>query len=164
MARVRRLSSVGVAPEKRQVAVSTMVMVAIVMSIGFFFLGTKAYLLPGMFSKVGTPTELDFSSLDELYSVLRSKYDGPIDTNKLIDGAKHGMIDALGDPHTIYLSAEEAKEASDDLNGKFEGIGAELGKVEGRLTVLGVIAESPAKRAGLEAKDIIYKVNDEDFC
>ena len=161
--KVRRVSKAIVTPEKRRVSVSTMVMIVVVMSIGFFFLGTKAYLLPGAFSKVGTPSELDFSSLNELYQVLRSKYDGQIEASKLIDGAKHGMIDAVGDPHTVYLTADEAKEVSNDLNGTFEGIGAELGKVDGRLTVMGVIGDSPAQKVGLQTKDIIYKVNDEDI-
>lgn len=147
---------------KKQVSLSTLVMACAVMAIGFFILGTRAYLLPSPFSKSTSPSQLDFSSLNDVYSVLRSKYDGTIDTAKLIDGAKHGMVDALGDPYTVYFNAEEAKAFNSDLNGTFEGIGAELGKNGSQLSILGVLADSPAEKAGLQKNDIILKVNGED--
>ena len=65
-------------------------------------LGSRSYMLPS-FNKSVLPNQLDFSSLNDVYSVMRSKYDGNIDTAKLIDGAKHGMVDALGDPHTAVV-------------------------------------------------------------
>lgn len=139
-----------------------MIMACAIFAIGFFALGTRAYLLPSPFSKSTAPSQLDFSSLNETYSVLKSKYDGTLDTEKLIDGAKHGMVDALGDPYTVYFNAEEAKAFDSDLNGTFEGIGAELGKTNGQLAILSVIADSPAEKAGLEKNDIILKVNGED--
>ena len=147
---------------KKQVSLSTLVMACAVMAIGFFILGTRADLLPSPFSKSTSPSQLDFSSLNDVYSVLRSKYDGTIDTAKLIDGAKHGMVDALGDPYTVYFNAEEAKAFNSDLNGTFEGIGAELGKNGSQLSILGVLADSPAEKAGLQKNDIILKVNGED--
>lgn len=147
---------------EKQVALSTMVMVCVIVALGFFMLGTRSYLLPSLFSKSTAPAELDFSSLNELYSVLKSKYDGTIDASKLVDGARHGMIDAIGDPYTTYFNAEEAKAFDSDLNGTFEGIGAELGKTNGQLSILSVIADSPAEKAGLEKNDIILKVNGED--
>lgn len=147
---------------KKQISVSSMIMVCVVVALGFFALGTRSYLLPTPFSKSTSPAQLNFSELNDLYSVLKSKYDGDIDTAKLIDGAKHGMVDALGDPYTTYFNAEEAKAFDSDLNGTFEGIGAELGKISGQLAIMSVIADSPAQKAGLEKNDIILKVNDED--
>lgn len=147
---------------KKQISVSTLVMSCVIVAIAFFALGTRSYLLPGLFSKSSAPAQLDFSSLNEVYSVLRAKFDGNIDTAKLIDGAKHGMVDALGDPYTTYFNAEEAKAFNSDLNGTFEGIGAELGKTSGQLAVMSVIADSPAEKAGLEKNDIILKINGED--
>ncbi len=147
---------------KKQVSLSTVVMACVVVAVGFFALGTRAYLLPSPFSKSTAPSQLDFSSLDELYAVVKDNYDGTLDAEKLIDGAKHGMVDAIGDPHTVYFDANEAKAFSSDLNGTFEGIGAELGKVNGQLTILSVIADSPAEKAALQKNDIILKVNGED--
>lgn len=147
---------------KKQVSLSTMVMMCVIVALGFFALGTRAYLLPSPFSKSTSPAQLDFSSLNEVYSVLKSKYDGTLDASKLIDGAKHGMVDAVGDPYTAYFNADEAKAFDSDLNGKFEGIGAELGKISGQLAIMSVIADSPAQKAGLEKNDIILKINGED--
>lgn len=150
------------APAKKQISASTLVASLVVVAITFFILGTRSYMLPALFSGSSAPARLDYQSLDELYSSLKSKYDGTINTEKLIDGAKHGMIDALGDPYTTYLSSEEAKAFDNDLNGTFEGIGAELGKMGGQLTILSVISGSPAEKSALKKNDIILKVNDED--
>lgn len=150
------------APKKRQVSLSTTIMSCVLVAVIFFVLGTRASLLPSLFSKSSAPSQLDFSSLNELYSALRDKYDGNLDATKLVDGAKHGLVDALGDPYTVYFNADEAKEFSNELNGTFEGIGAELGKVNGQLTILSVIADSPAQKTGLKAKDVILKINGED--
>lgn len=147
---------------RKQVSLSTVVMICLIVAVAFFGLGTRAYLLPSPFAKSTSPSKLDFSSLNEVYSVLKSKYDGTLDTTKLIDGAKHGMVDAVGDPYTMFFNAEEAKAFSSDLNGTFEGIGAELGKTSGQLTILSVIADSPAEKAGLAKNDIILKINGED--
>ena len=151
-----------VALEKKKVSLSTLVFAVVVTAVAFFIFGTRSYLLPAPFSRSTAPSQLDYSSLNALYAKLREKYDGEIDPDKLIDGAKHGMIDAVGDPYTVYLNDEEAKQFSDDMNGTFEGIGAELGKVNGQLTIMSVIAGSPAQKVGLQNRDVIMKVNDED--
>lgn len=162
MEEIPKSPQVDLRPKKR-VSLSTMIMVAAVVAVVFFALGTRSYLLPGLFSNSTAPSQLDFSSLNELYSLLRAKYDGDLDTNKLIDGAKHGLVDAVGDPYTVYFNADEAKAFDSDLNGTFEGIGAELGKTNGQLTILSVLADTPAEKAGLEKNDIILKVNGEDI-
>lgn len=146
---------------KRQITMSypTALLVTIIVIVLAFTLGTRAYRLP-LFG--GVTTNEDFSSLSEMYTALERLYDGSVDKSKLIDGAKHGMVDALGDPHTMYMNAEESSDFSGDLNGQFEGIGAELGKVDGVLTILGVLNDSPAKQTGIRVKDMILRVNDED--
>ncbi len=150
-------------PKKYQVPLSTVVLVVILTGVVGFILGTRAYLLPSPFARTTTaPSRIDLTSLNQLYATLREKYDGELDVNKLVDGAKHGMIDAAGDPYTVYFNAEEAKEFDSDLNGTFEGIGAELGKIDGKLTVMAVLGDSPAQASGLVAKDTILKINDED--
>ena len=106
--------------------------------------------------------QLDMSSVQTLYKQLASSYDGKLDTQKLIDGAKHGMVDAVGDPYTVYFTADEAKQFLSDLDGTFQGIGAELGKKEGNLTVISTLDNSPAQKAGVQSGDLIARVNDED--
>lgn len=147
--------------QPRPISMSTAVVILFVVTAVAFIAGTRMSYIGTLFQQ-GTGSQPDFSSLNELYSVLKSKYDGELDVAKLIDGAKHGMIDAAGDPYTVYLNADEAAAFDSDLNGTFEGIGAELGKVDGQLTIMSVLADSPAKTAGLLAKDTILKVNSEE--
>ncbi len=105
---------------------------------------------------------LDFGEVQDLYKKLAANYDGNLDSSKLIDGAKKGMVDAVGDPYTVYFTADEAKEFLSDLEGTFEGIGAELSKKDGALTIVSTIDGSPALKTGLQAGDVIAKVNDEE--
>lgn len=147
--------------EKRRVSVPVLIAVIVVTAATAFIAGTRSDELWARIS--GRPAgELDLSSLQHVYSVLNAKYDGELDVNKLIDGAKHGLVEATGDPYTTYFSAEEAEEFNSDLEGKFEGIGAELAKRDGKLVVASTLDDSPAKGAGLLAGDIIVTVNDED--
>ena len=108
-----------------------------------------------------TPKELDFSSVDELYSELKENYDGELDTNKLIDGIKIGLAQATGDPYTEYFNEEGSKEFNQELSGTFSGIGAELGKDGEKLVVISPIADSPASKAGLLPKDVIASIDDQ---
>jgi len=146
---------------KRTVSLGTTVFIALVIGLAAFTLGTRSNDILAQLSGKGTPGTIDLSSLQEVYAALNRNYDGKLDAAKLIDGAKHGLVEAAGDPYTVYLSPEEAKEFQGDLEGTFEGIGAELGKKDEKLTVISVLDNSPARKAGLQSGDIIAKVNDE---
>jgi carboxyl-terminal processing protease len=105
---------------------------------------------------------LDYSELDEVYSALKDNYDGEINEEDLIDGAKRGMVDGLGDPYTQLFTSVEAQEFYDDLEGEFQGVGIELLNKDGALTIVDVLDGTPAEKAGLEAGDLIAKVDDKD--
>ncbi|HEX6462069.1 MAG TPA: S41 family peptidase [Candidatus Saccharimonadales bacterium] len=131
----------------------------------FFVLGSRSDILFANFASAynkGLPAQLDFSELNDLYALLRSNYDGKLDSNALLDGAKKGMVSATGDPYTTYFTDTEANQFLSDLDGRFSGIGAELGKRESNLTIISTLDGSPAQKAGLLAGDIIGKVNDQD--
>lgn len=146
----------------RTVSLKTCILIAIVIALGAFAVGTRSTDILASLNNKGTPGRLDTSSLQEVYATLNARFDGKLDTQKLIDGAKHGMVSAAGDPYTVYMSPSEAKEFNNGLNGTFEGIGAELGKKDDKLTVISTLDSSPAQKAGLLSGDIIVKVNDED--
>lgn len=105
---------------------------------------------------------LDLSSVEATYERLKENFDGQLDTEALVQGANKGLVEAAGDPYTVYFDAEEAKAFSSDLEGTFNGIGAELGKRDDKLTIITTLDDSPAKKAGLKANDIIAAVNEEE--
>ena len=148
--------------KERKVSLSSLIFLVLLAGVSSFIAGTRSNSILALISGSRSPGSIDLSSLNTLYDVLRLKYDGTLDTSKLLDGAKHGLVDAVGDPYTVFLNADEAKELDGDLNGTFEGIGAELSKVNGILTVTGVIGDSPAQLAGLLVDDEIVKINGEE--
>lgn len=106
------------------------------------------------------PDTLNYSSVTKVYRSLIQQYDGKLTEQQLLDGLKHGLAEATGDPYTTYLTPEEAESFNNDLQGQFSGIGAELGKNEqGSIQIIAPIADTPADKAGLQPKDIIASVN-----
>lgn len=82
-----------------------------------------------------------------------------LDTGQLSQGAIEGMIAVLDDPHTSYLDTETFKLASSSLEGKFEGIGAEVTIEDGQLTIIAPIIDSPAEKLGIRPGDKILEVD-----
>ena len=108
------------------------------------------------------PDKLDLSSVDTIYQSLKNNFDGELDEQKLLDGIKSGLAKATGDPYTEYFNVEGAKEFADGLEGKFEGIGAELGKdADNNIIIISPIAGFPAEKAGVRPKDIIAQIDGE---
>lgn len=111
--------------------------------------------------KVETGT-LDLSSVQKTYQALKANYDGTIEPGKLIDGANRGLVEAAGDPYTVYMDAAEATAFEKDLSGDVgAGIGAEIGVRSDQPTILRVLVAHPAEQAGVQAGDVIAAVNDQ---
>jgi carboxyl-terminal processing protease len=149
----------------RTVKFGTVILISVIIGVVGFVGGMRASDLIVAFGNSqnkNTPSQLNLSSVQDVYDKLREKYDGKLDVQKLIDGAKRGMVEATGDPYTVYFTNDEAKQFFGDLEGKFSGIGAELDKRDGQLIIVATIDASPARKAGLLASDAIVKVNDED--
>lgn len=124
--------------------------------------------VPGLFSRHSInsnsqlPEHLDLSSVDAEYSLLRTQFDGKLTETQLLDGIKHGLAEATGDPFTDYFTTAENSDFSDQLSGTFTGIGAELAKENGVIVVVTPLHGYPAEKAGLMAHDAILKINDKD--
>lgn len=149
----------------RTVKLSTVILISVIIAVVGFVGGMRAQDLIVAFGNSqnkDTPSQLNLSSVQDVYEKLREKYDGKLDVQKLIDGAKRGMVEATGDPYTVYFTDDEAKQFFGDLEGKFSGIGAELDKRDSQLVIVATIDGSPARKAGLQAGDAIVKVNDEE--
>lgn len=108
----------------------------------------------------GLPANLDYTSVEQVYDTLRQDFDGQLDINKLMNGLKEGLASSTGDPYTEYLNAEETKEFDNQLSGSFTGIGAELIERDKYVIIDVPLANFPAEKAGLKAKDVIIQIDD----
>ncbi len=79
-------------------------------------------------------------------------------------GIYKGLLEALGDPYSVYYTEEEYKSLTEQTSGEYGGIGAYIGTNQdtGYAIISGVFDGSPAAEAGLQAGDIFYKVDDEE--
>jgi len=137
----------------------------VVLAVGFVA-GTRSEQI---YSAVGPvfgfqvdTSELDLSSVQHTYQALKTHYNGSLDTDKLIAGANKGLVEAIGDPYTVYMDSKEAIQFNDELSGDIGGgIGAEIGLRGKQPTIIRTLPDNPAVKAGLKAGDIITAVNDE---
>lgn len=112
---------------------------------------------------INTENEVDFGLFWQVWDTLSEKYvdSGELNAQELVYGSINGMLSATNDPYTVFMSPEETDQFSSDMEGKFEGIGAEIGIKKGILTVVAPLDGSPAKMAGLRAGDKILKIDGE---
>ena len=153
------------ASEKKVNLSTTIIVGFIALAVGFFVGDNWKNITQGFNAYLGgkVAKQVDFSQLKEVYDTLSLNYDGEIETTKVIQEAKRGLVNAAGDKYTYYLTAEEAKEFKKDLNGDVgAGIGVEIGERDGYVKVLRTTPDNPARRAGILAGDIIYKADGED--
>ena len=108
-------------------------------------------------------------SLDEKLNsfkvMLEEKYMGEINEENMVEGAIKGYVDGLGDPYTTYLTKDEMKEFMDETNSQYVGIGVYLraNLIDNSILVVGIMKDSPAGEAGMQAGDIITKIEDETY-
>jgi carboxyl-terminal processing protease len=106
------------------------------------------------------PNTLNYSSVNQVYQLLKQKYDGTLTETQLLNGMKAGLAQSTNDPYTEYFTAQEAQQFSQELNNQFSGIGAELGAdSSGDIEIIAPIAGTPAANAGLQPKDVITTIN-----
>jgi hypothetical protein len=105
----------------------------------------------------------DFDNFWELWKMIKEEYAGSEVSNaELLEGAKRGLVEALGDDYSIFMDQEESGEFLEKLNGQFEGIGAEVSIKNGELTVVAPLPDMPAEAAGILAGDIILEIDGQD--
>ncbi len=96
-----------------------------------------------------------------VWDILEKKYieKEKLDPQKMYYGAIKGMVASIDDPYTFFLDPDENKQSKNDLQGKFEGIGAQLGLKNNRIIVIAPLKDSPAQKAGVKAGDFINAVD-----
>ena len=105
----------------------------------------------------------EFKKFYDAYDNMKASYFKDIDENEVMNGAITGMINALDDPYSDYLNADEARQLHESISSSFEGIGAEIQEQDGFIAVVSPIKNSPAERAGLLPKDKIISVDGESI-
>ncbi len=97
------------------------------------------------------------------WNMIQDKYvEKPVSEKNLFYGSIKGMVASLGDPYSLFLEPKPAQELFNDLEGKFEGVGAEIAIKNNRLTVISPLPGSPAEKSGLKSGDKIYFIDDFD--
>ena len=113
-------------------------------------------------SEAETATEV--LPLDELYTFaeifgrIKSDYVDAVEDRALLKGAIRGMLSWL-DPHSAYLDGEEYEDLQVGTSGEFGGLGIEVGVEDGLIKVIAPIDDTPAQRAGLQAGDLIVRID-----
>lgn len=95
----------------------------------------------------------------EVMERIKKDYVEEVDDRTLLENAIHGMLSGL-DPHSAYLTPDDFKELEENTAGEFGGLGIEVGMDDGFIKVISPIDDTPASKAGIQAGDLIIKLND----
>lgn len=100
----------------------------------------------------------------DTYDEIVNNYYKEVDSSKLLDAGIKGMIDYLGDTHSIYMDSETSKDFNLELDGQLVGIGAEIRRNDDSTTkITNVFENSPAFKEDIRVGDLLVKVNGEDI-
>lgn len=107
--------------------------------------------------------DVDFRQFWNVWEYVKDNYvDSDIPETQLFYGAISGILNSLGDPYSVYLDPEISDRFEQELSGSFEGIGAEIGIRDNRLTIIAPLPGTPAQRSGLRAGDIVLEIDEYD--
>ncbi len=103
---------------------------------------------------------LGLDVVEEAWQIIFEEYveKDSLDASVLSEAAIKGMVEALNDPYSSYLNADNYQLSTSDLQGTFEGIGAYVGIRDGQLIIISPMPDSPAEGAGIKAGDVILEV------
>lgn len=107
--------------------------------------------------------DVNFDLFWQVWNLVKKEYvRQPVADTKLFYGALSGIVEALEDPYSVFLDPQLTKNFQQELEGAFEGIGAEIGIKDKHLTIIAPLPDTPAERAGLKAGDKILAIDGEE--
>ncbi len=101
----------------------------------------------------------ELRAFTETFTVIKKNYVEPVEDKKLLESAVRGMLSGL-DPHSSYLDGDDFKQLREGTSGEFGGLGIEVSMEDGFVKVVSPIDDTPAARAGIEAGDLIVRLDD----
>jgi carboxyl-terminal processing protease len=138
-----------------------------------FLMATAAGILTGavvttqvaapLLAQENTQSSSVYEQLDlfgDIFERVRAQYVEDVDTRKLIEAAINGMLTSL-DPHSSYLSPDDAENMQVQTRGEFGGLGIEVTQEDGFVKVVSPMDGTPADLAGIEPGDFITHVDGE---
>ena len=143
--------------------------IVVVVAVLAFYVGSLAEFQWGGYAPSWAKTllfysaprsNIDYSALSEVFNTIEQHYvkPGP-DGLKLTEGAASGMVGALGDQFSRYLTPDQYQSNQDFLAGQFAGIGASVTQQGDQIQIASVLPGTPAERAGVKAGDVITGVD-----
>ena len=106
----------------------------------------------------GLPVE-ELRTFSDVFGRIKNDYVEEVPDKEMLENAIRGMLSGL-DPHSSYLDQEQFKELQVGTTGEFGGLGIEVGMEDGFVKVIAPIDDTPAQRAGIEAGDLIIRLDD----
>ena len=143
--------------------------ILLVVAIIAFYAGSLAEFQLGAFAPgwaksllFYTPpkSNVDYRTLDDVFTTIQQHYVKP-DANgvKLTEGAAAGMVNALGDQFSRYLTPDEYRANQTFLSGQFAGIGATVQQKADQIVLVSILPGTPAEKAGIKAGDVVISVD-----
>lgn len=130
----------------------TIIYIVIVFGIGL--------ILGGILMYNRKSSSLALNEFTSTYNELVDNYYQKIDEDELLEAGISGMIKYLGDPYSTYMNKSEAENFNEDVDGTYQGIGAEIKYNEDNLPTIGEVFENtPAEKSGIKENDILLKVD-----
>jgi carboxyl-terminal processing protease len=144
-----------VIPMSKMIKVIAVVLLLEIILVPSF--GVGCYVAPR--DSVSSDSGLD--SIAQAWSIILEHYveQGEIDADTLSQAAIKGMLEALDDPYTSYLDIEDYELGLSSIEGKFDGIGAQVAIRDEQLMIISPIGDSPAAKAGIKAGDVILAID-----
>ena len=99
-------------------------------------------------------------TLTQIIRLVNDNYVEDVEMEEILNGAIVGLLDKL-DPHSTYITEDQFESIQEQFDAEFEGIGIEFNIMDGYITVISPIPETPSSEAGLESGDKIVRINDE---
>jgi len=101
----------------------------------------------------------ELRTFSEVFATIKSHYVEPVDDKELLENAIRGMLTGL-DPHSAYLDEKDYDDLKVGTSGEFGGLGIEVGMEDGFVKVIAPIDDTPAQRAGVQAGDLVIRLDE----